>query len=375
MLFIVGLFTGLSLVFGLVTRLGAALGLLQAIVITLFVANAPGEWLYGYLMLDPALGADAAPARLAPHEPRRRARPRSLKSARGSVARSGPRQYPEVMCGIAGFTIAPGVELERTALARLLLAGIAERGTDATGYGYHRPDGTVEVHKESLRLREFVEHVDVPGERRRGDLPRARVHQGRAVGQRQQPPGALRPRVVVHNGHLDNDDALFRRHGVPRSTPHITVDSEAIAMLADRSGDIAEALTEVRGSAAVGVLWDGEPGRLTLARRASRPLCLGHGDGFVLFASTAGAARARSAGHGTARARSRRSRRAARWNCARASSSRAAASTSTAATSARRSSRTRRWPRSRRCCASRSPRSSGAASTSRCRRARPSPAC
>ena len=43
----------------------------------------------------------------------------------------------------------------------------------------------------------------------------------------------------------------------------------------------------MRGSAAVAVLWDGEPGRLTLARRASRPLCLGHGDGFVLFASTA----------------------------------------------------------------------------------------
>ena len=50
-LFIVGLFTGLSLVFGLVTRLGAALGLLQAIVMTLFLVNAPGEWLYGYLML------------------------------------------------------------------------------------------------------------------------------------------------------------------------------------------------------------------------------------------------------------------------------------------------------------------------------------
>jgi uncharacterized membrane protein YphA (DoxX/SURF4 family) len=49
--FIVGLLTGLSLVFGLVTRLGAAFGLLQAIVITLLLANAPGEWLYGYLML------------------------------------------------------------------------------------------------------------------------------------------------------------------------------------------------------------------------------------------------------------------------------------------------------------------------------------
>ena len=36
---------------GYLTRVGAALGLLQAIAITLLVANAPGEWLYGYLML------------------------------------------------------------------------------------------------------------------------------------------------------------------------------------------------------------------------------------------------------------------------------------------------------------------------------------
>jgi uncharacterized membrane protein YphA (DoxX/SURF4 family) len=50
-LLIVGLFTGLSLVFGLVTKLGAAFGLLQAIAMTLLLANAPGEWLYGYLML------------------------------------------------------------------------------------------------------------------------------------------------------------------------------------------------------------------------------------------------------------------------------------------------------------------------------------
>jgi uncharacterized membrane protein YphA (DoxX/SURF4 family) len=49
--FLLGLFTGLSLLLGLWTRLGALLGLLQAIAITLLVANAPGEWLYGYLML------------------------------------------------------------------------------------------------------------------------------------------------------------------------------------------------------------------------------------------------------------------------------------------------------------------------------------
>ena len=50
-LFLAGLVTGLSLLLGFVTRVGATLGLVQAISITLLVANAPGEWLYGYLML------------------------------------------------------------------------------------------------------------------------------------------------------------------------------------------------------------------------------------------------------------------------------------------------------------------------------------
>jgi glucosamine 6-phosphate synthetase-like amidotransferase/phosphosugar isomerase protein len=190
------------------------------------------------------------------------------------------------MCGIAGFTIAPGIGLDRTPLARLLLAGIAERGTDATGYGYHRPDGSVAVHKESLRLREFVEHVSVPEEAGEAIFHVRGYTKGVPSVNDNNHPVRYGRAVVVHNGHLDNDDELFRRHGAPRSTPHITVDSEAIAMLADHSGDIAAALTEVRGSAAVGVLWDGEPGRLTVARRASRTLHLGHGDGFVLFAST-----------------------------------------------------------------------------------------
>jgi hypothetical protein len=51
LVFFLGVITGLSLIFGLLTRLGAFLGLLQAIAITVLVANAPGEWLYGYLML------------------------------------------------------------------------------------------------------------------------------------------------------------------------------------------------------------------------------------------------------------------------------------------------------------------------------------
>ena len=190
------------------------------------------------------------------------------------------------MCGIAGFTIAPGVELERTALARLLLAGHRRARHRRDGLRLPRPDGSVQVHKESVCLREFVEHVAVPDGRGEAIFHVRGYTKGVPTLNDNNHPVRYGRAVVVHNGHLDNDDALFRRYGVPRSTPHITVDSEAIAMLADRTGDIAATLAEVRGSAAVGVLWDGEPGRLTLARRASRTLCLGHGDGFVLFAST-----------------------------------------------------------------------------------------
>src|ERR1700710_600618 len=131
------------------------------------------------------------------------------------------------MCGIAGFTIAPGLQLERTALARLLLAGIAERGRDATGYGYHRPDGTVAVHKESMRLREFVEHVDVPATAGEAIFHVRGYTKGAPLLNNNNHPVRYGRDVSVHNAHLDNDDAIFRRHGVPRSTPDITVDSEA----------------------------------------------------------------------------------------------------------------------------------------------------
>ena len=255
------------------------------------------------------------------------------------------------MCGIAGFTIAPGIGLERTALARLLLAGIAERGTDATGYGYHRPDGAVEVHKESMRLREFVEQVDVPEAAGEAIFHVRGYTKGVPSVNDNNHPVRYGRAVVVHNGHLDNDDELFRRHRAPRSTPHITVDSEAIAMLADRSGDIAATLAEVRGSAAVRVLWDGEPGRLTLAG-APRGRCA---SATAKGSCCSPRRRSRSSsrrGRPDAACASRRSRRAARSSCTKAASSRAAASRSTKRYVGVQVGTTHRWPRSPRCSAS-----------------------
>jgi glutamine phosphoribosylpyrophosphate amidotransferase len=190
------------------------------------------------------------------------------------------------MCGIAGFSLAPTFALDRSALAKVLLAGLAERGQDATGYGYRAADGGVRVVKESQKLARMIDRIDLPG-----DTPEAVMHVREYTkgvpGLNDNNHPVRWGRVVgVHNGHIDNDDALFEAYGQERSTPEITVDSEAIMMLTEVLGDLGRALELVRGSAAVAVLHDGDAGGLTLARRTRRPLVIGRGAGVVLFAST-----------------------------------------------------------------------------------------
>jgi glutamine phosphoribosylpyrophosphate amidotransferase len=190
------------------------------------------------------------------------------------------------MCGIAGMSIAPGVEIDATATARLLLAGLAERGQDATGFAFHGADGRVEVHKDSIPLASFIDRLTLPGRPRTTIMHVRDFTKGRPGLNDNNHPIRYGNVVGVHNGHLINDDELFEQFGMPRSTPHITVDSEAIMMLTDHLGEVSRALELVRGSASVALLHDGDPGRLTLAKRASRTLHVAHGDGLALFAST-----------------------------------------------------------------------------------------
>jgi glucosamine 6-phosphate synthetase-like amidotransferase/phosphosugar isomerase protein len=190
------------------------------------------------------------------------------------------------MCGIAGMSIAEGIELDLTGTARLLLAGICERGQDATGIAYHGAGGRVEVTKDSRRLRDLIDEIVVPEHSRAAIMHVREFTKGVPGINDNNHPIRYGQVVGVHNGHLDNDDELFLRYGKPRSTPLIEVDSEAIMMLADHHGDLGVALERVRGSAAAALLYDDEPGRLTLAKRASRTLFVAHGRGVLLFAST-----------------------------------------------------------------------------------------
>jgi glucosamine 6-phosphate synthetase-like amidotransferase/phosphosugar isomerase protein len=191
------------------------------------------------------------------------------------------------MCGIAGFSLEPdGIGIDPTDLARVLLAGLCERGKDATGYAWQRSSGPVELYKESRRVVHVFDRVAVPHEARTVAVHVREFTKGTPALNENNHPIRWGDVVGVHNGSITNDDALFEQYGERRSSPTISVDSEAIMMLASILGDLGAALAQVRGSAAVALMRDDRPGHLELARRTRRPLVLAKAPGIVLFAST-----------------------------------------------------------------------------------------
>jgi glutamine phosphoribosylpyrophosphate amidotransferase len=190
------------------------------------------------------------------------------------------------MCGLAGLCLADGALLDATAVTRLLAAGIAERGSDATGFAYLDEAGDVQVEKDSLPLARFFQRLALPEGTRTAIAHVREFTKGVPGVNDNNHPIRYGTVVGAHNGHLSNDHELFARFGKPRSTARISVDSEAIMMLADTLGDVGEALELVHGAAAVAILRDGRPDRLTLAKRARRTLHLGRADGICLFTST-----------------------------------------------------------------------------------------
>jgi len=190
------------------------------------------------------------------------------------------------MCGIAGYSLAPDSRLDRTLAARTLLAGIAERGADAAGFAYRGESTGVTVHKQRTGASKLLEAVDVPAE-----VTQLLVHvrdytKGHPSLVANNHPIRHGEVVGIHNGTIVNDDEVFAQRGIPRATPEMTVDSEVIFALAERSrGRTARALEELVGSMATAWLDEGRP-ELLLARGMGRPLWIGTADGALFFAST-----------------------------------------------------------------------------------------
>lgn len=151
------------------------------------------------------------------------------------------------MCGIAGFSLQPdGVGIDPTDIARLLLAGLCERGKDATGVAWQASSGPVELYKESRKVVHVFDRITVPHEARTVAVHVREYTKGTPALNENNHPIRWGDVVGVHNGSITNDDELFEQYGERRSSPTISVDSEAIMMLAAVLGDLGAALAQVR---------------------------------------------------------------------------------------------------------------------------------
>ena len=168
----------------------------------------------------------------------------------------------------------------RTEKAPNRKTGFISVPTPTVALPWRTADGCVKVHKESLRLREFVEHVAVPEKAGEAIFHVRGYTKGVPSVNDNNHPVRYGRAVVVHNGHLDNDDELFRRHGAPRSTPHITVDSNTqitATTPAMPAGMATSAITMARMPRATNQRWSDlftrqlcHSGRAATRRRRSR---------------------------------------------------------------------------------------------------------
>ena len=190
------------------------------------------------------------------------------------------------MCGIAGYSLSGDATAPRTLAAQALLAGIAERGADAAGYAYRAPGANVAVEKQRSGPSAILEQVQIPD-----DACQVLVHvrdytKGHPTIAANNHPIRHGAVVGIHNGVIANDDVLFETHRIARHEPEMTVDSEIIFALAERSrGRTARTLEQLRGSMATAWLDEARP-ELFVARGMGRPLWTGQAEGAFFFAST-----------------------------------------------------------------------------------------
>jgi glutamine amidotransferase-like protein len=192
------------------------------------------------------------------------------------------------MCGIAGFSLSGTDDIDPKVLANALLLQIVSRGHDATGVAYVNPAGDkltiVKADAEAARFINAGGTNDlIPGVR--SVIMHTRfATQGDPLNDDNNHPVYQGRIVAVHNGHVGNDDAIFKRLGVARLGE---VDSEAIPALLDQTNERPEdILGDLKGGIATSWFDRKDVASLHLARVRSSPLSVIQTDkGSFIFAS------------------------------------------------------------------------------------------
>jgi len=190
------------------------------------------------------------------------------------------------MCGIAGYSLSPDSPVERTLAAQALLAGIAERGADAVGYASRGAGGAIGVMKLRGGASALLDEIALPRSAEQALIHVRDYTKGHPEITANNHPIRHGAVVGIHNGLIENDDAVLERYGIERQDPEMTVDSEAIFALMELRRSSPRALAELRGAMAAAWLDERDPGVLYLARGMARPLWIGQTSSDLFFAST-----------------------------------------------------------------------------------------
>src|SRR4249920_1946845 len=174
------------------------------------------------------------------------------------------------MCGIAGYSLAAASATDRTLAAQALLAGIAERGSDAVGYAYRCGTDPVHVHKQRSGATALLDEIAVPT-----CASQALVHvrdytKGHPTIAANNHPVRHGAVIGIHNGIIFNDEELLEAHGLDRHEPEMSVDSEVIFALAESADSAARAFEQLHGSMATAWLDERDPEALYIARGVGR---------------------------------------------------------------------------------------------------------
>ena len=192
------------------------------------------------------------------------------------------------MCGIAGvFLRDDDFEVNLEGMLDTLLDEIEHRGGDATGFVSLNAEGVSEWQKASCGAREFsLYRRPIPKGSRSFICHTRWATQGLPAFTENNHPLKRGDFFIVHNGHVVNDDELFK---LADRTPYGQVDSEAIAARLSSLGKLDSVQTvmqEIDGGAAIAAVSEAEPDRLVLARGYSSPLFVLCTKRIVVFAST-----------------------------------------------------------------------------------------
>jgi hypothetical protein len=194
------------------------------------------------------------------------------------------------MCGISGIYLKnPDAsylnEKEKESLVDWLYCGIEHRGTHATGIAVQDKNGETVLEKSDMPASKFIFW-------RRDLMPDARtilMHtrlytKGKPENLLNNHPVQYDNIMMVHNGHISNDDELFENENLERFAE---VDSEIIPALLHKYGMLEpkEALEKMSGGFAIAAIDQNNPGKLLLAKGSTSPLIYLETDSMWIWAS------------------------------------------------------------------------------------------